>query len=98
MLTSYTNKKFQNDLQKLEKLMSYSNDEEYDSEDSFHGGGEDTWNEKGTGIMNYTEFDKTNSICIAFQGQISNNGNFSSNLLSSVLIAKSASFINRTLR
>lgn len=41
----------------------------------FHGGGEDAWNEKGTGIMNYTEFFKTKSICIAFQGQRSNNGN-----------------------
>lgn len=40
----------------------------------FHGGGEDPWNEKGTGIMNYTEFNNTNSICIAFQGQNSNNG------------------------
>lgn len=41
MPTSYTNKKFQNDLQKLEKLMSNSKEEEYDSEDSFYGGGEE---------------------------------------------------------
>ena len=40
----------------------------------FHGGGEDPWNEKGTGIMNYTEFNNTNSICIALKGQNSNNG------------------------
>ena len=40
----------------------------------FHGGGEDPWNDEGTGILNYTEFYKTNSICIAFRGQRSNNG------------------------
>ena len=40
----------------------------------FHGGGEDPWNDKGTGIMNYTKFYKTNSICIACRGQKSNNG------------------------
>lgn len=41
----------------------------------FHGGGEDVYNEEGTGILNYTQFYNTNSICISFQGQISNNGN-----------------------
>lgn len=40
----------------------------------FHGGGEEPWNEEGTGIMNYTGLSNTNSICIAFKGQISNNG------------------------
>jgi poly(3-hydroxybutyrate) depolymerase len=40
----------------------------------FHGGGEVPWNEEGTGIMNYTGLWKTKSICIAFQGQSSNNG------------------------
>lgn len=39
----------------------------------FHGGGEEPWNEEGTGIMNYTGLWSTNSICIAFKGQISNN-------------------------
>lgn len=40
----------------------------------FHGGGEEPWNEEGTGIMNYTGFWSTNSICIAFKGQRTNNG------------------------
>ena len=40
----------------------------------FHGGGEEPWNEEGTGIMNYTGLSNTKSICIAFKGQISNNG------------------------
>ena len=40
----------------------------------FHGGGEEPWNEQGSGIMNYTGLSNTNSICIAFKGQRSNNG------------------------
>ena len=31
----------------------------------FHGGGEVAWDENGTGIMNYTDFFNTNSICIS---------------------------------
>lgn len=40
----------------------------------FHGGGEEPWNENGSGIMNYTGLWSTSSVCIAFKGQSSNNG------------------------
>ena len=40
----------------------------------FHGGGEKAFDKKGKGVLNYTKFFKTNSICIVPKGQKSNNG------------------------